>query len=195
VLEYDRPISSPTDMTKAKLLRMELVSERTDSSPTRRRSRPTPVMASSTSPTTSVGRPDKHILLRTRGPVFYLNPKGVADAGTGPDIWTDAPVEVIDRSNLPRGFGATAPQTAPAPGEDTRRAAAVADILTGHRLPPPTVTAVGLRIFLEPEKPAVATPTADAREEGLHRVQWRPPGRASGEGARQPVGGRVASRS
>ena len=167
VLEYDRPITSPTDMTKAKLLRMELVSERTDLV-----TDPPPVPPDPRNGVIHITNnqrsadPDKHLLLRTRGPVFYRNPKGVPDAGTGPDIWTDAPVEVTDRSNLPRGFGATAPQTSPAPGEDTRRAAAVADILTGHRPPPPTVTAVGLRIFLEPEKPAVAVATPTPEKKG-----------------------------
>lgn len=159
VLEYDRPISSPTDMMKAKLLRMELVSDPEFLPPDPRNG-----VIQVTNNQRSAD-PDKHLLLRTRGPLFYRNPKGVADAGTGPDVWTDAAVEITDKANLPRGFATTAPNTAPAPGDDTRRATAVADILTGTRLPPPTLTAVGLRVFLEPEKPTTV-PNSPAEKKG-----------------------------
>jgi hypothetical protein len=57
---------------------------------------------------------------------------------------------VVAKQNLPRPYGDPAPQTAPARGRDLRDdPGVVPDILAGRRLPPPTVTAVGLRVFLD----------------------------------------------
>jgi hypothetical protein len=159
VLEFDRPINGPNDMNKAKLLRMELVSD-PEFVPVDPRNDVIHITNNQRS-----ADPDKHLVLRTRGPVFYRNPKGVPDPGTGPDVWTDAPVEITDKQNLPRGYSRTAPPTAPAKGDDLRQATAVGDILTGGRLPPPTVTAVGMRIFLEPEKPSTV-PNSPAAKKG-----------------------------
>jgi membrane glycosyltransferase len=47
-------------------------------------------------------------------------------------VWTDAAVEVVDRSNLPRGYAAASPATAAARGDDLRDSAAVAEILVGR---------------------------------------------------------------
>src|SRR5205823_4916707 len=99
--------------------------------------------------------PNKHLVIRTPGPVFYRDPKANPAAG-GPDVWTDAAVEIVDRQNLPRGFSTSAPKTAENPrGEDLRDSAVVNNILIGERSPPPTVTAIGMRIYFEPEKPPV----------------------------------------
>src|SRR5205814_215317 len=95
------------------------------------------------------------LILRTVGPVFYRDPKSVAGtpAAQGPDFWTDAPVEIVDRQNLPRPIGSSAPVTVPTKSEENRNSGAIAAILNGQRLPPPTVTAIGLRVYLEPDPP------------------------------------------
>ena len=166
VLEFDRVINTPNDMNKAKLLRLELVSEPEQALPDPRRG-----IVHITHNQRSAD-PNQYLLLCTPGPVFYRDPKGVdrkanPGAADGPDIWTDAAVEIIDRQNIPRPYGAPKralpagggknprdPETAPASGEDLRDPAAVPEILAGKRLPPPTVTAVGMRIYLEPEPKA-----------------------------------------
>jgi hypothetical protein len=146
VLEFDRPISNPKDMNEAKLVRMELVSEPEHALPDPRRG-----LVHITNNQRSAD-PNHALVVRTPGPVFYRDPKGTANPGDGPDVWTDAAVEIIDRQNLPRGFAVASPPTAPARGPDLRDAAAVADILAGRRLPPPTVAAVGMRLYFEPKK-------------------------------------------
>ncbi len=144
VLEFDRVINTPNDMNRAKLLRMELVSEPEHALPDPRRG---------TVYITNNQRsddPNKFMVLRTPGPVFYRDPKNNPEGASGPDIWTDASVEIVDRQNLPRGFDAPAPATAPTRGSDLREASAVPAILAGQRLPPPTITAIGMRIFFAP---------------------------------------------
>ncbi|MCI0704240.1 MAG: hypothetical protein L0241_24545 [Planctomycetia bacterium] len=149
ILEFDRVINSPSDMNKAKLVRLELVSDPEQALPDPRRG---------TVHITNNQRsadPNKFLVLRTPGPVFYRDAKVVAGtpAAQGPDFWTDAAVEIVDRQNLPRPFDSGALATAPSKGEDTRTPAAVSEILSGERLPPPTVTAIGLRVYLEPDPP------------------------------------------
>jgi hypothetical protein len=170
VLEFDRPINGPNDMNTARLLRMELISD-PEFVPADPRNDVIHITNNQRSPD-----PDRHLVLRTRGPVFYRNPKHVTGPATGPDVWTDAAVEIIDKQNLPRGYSRGAPPTAPGKGEDLRQAAAVGDILTGARLPPPTVTAVGMRIYLEPEKPSTVPDSPAARKgsagfSGVRRVE------------------------
>ena len=98
--------------------------------------------------------PNRRLVLKTVGPVFYHDHKAEpgSPASLGPDIWTDAPVEIVDRGNIPIRPG-TREFTAPAAAELIRNPAAVADILSGQRLPPPTITAVGLRVYLEQDEP------------------------------------------
>jgi hypothetical protein len=108
----------------------------------------------------------------------------------GPDVWTDAPVEIVDRSNLPRRPGTAA---AVAPGnadEDTPHPAAVAEVLGGQRLPPPTVTAVGMRVYLEPDNRQDKTDAAArrSRSEGVSRVQRGSARRVARKGGDEPVG-------
>ncbi|MDB5308699.1 MAG: hypothetical protein JWO38_2901 [Gemmataceae bacterium] len=175
VLEFDRPVNGPGDMMgdKAKLLRMELVSE-PELNPTDPRRGTVYVTNNQRSPD-----PNKHLVLRTPGPVFYrdpkfVDPKAAPGGAAGPDIWTDAPVEIVDRQNLPRAYGAPAPPTASARGTDLRSTQAVAEILSGHHAPPPTVTGVGLRLYLEPDdKQAASAPPAKGagRVGGLRRVE------------------------
>ena len=173
VLEFDQEIKNPNDMNKAKLLRIELVSDPDQALPDPRRGR-----VHMTRNQRSAD-PNKFIVMRTQGPVFYRDPKGVdvkANPGSaeGPDIWTDAAVEVVDRQNLPRPYGAAAPRTAAADGDEMREPGAAGDVLAGRRLPPPTVTAVGMRIFLDrtPPKEPRPLPTKQEAEFGsIRRVE------------------------
>lgn len=149
VLEFDRVITNPAEMRKAKLVQLELHSDPAEALPDPRRG---------TVHITNNQRssdPNRFLILRTVGPVFYRDPKVVAGtpAAQGPDFWTDAPVEIVDRQNLPRPVGSAAPVTVPTKSEENRNSGAVAAILNGQRLPPPTVTAVGLRVYLEPDPP------------------------------------------
>ncbi|MFM8274865.1 MAG: hypothetical protein ACKODX_21385, partial [Gemmata sp.] len=150
-LEFDREIANAADMKKAKLVRLELVSasDFEDALPDPRRG-----IVHLTNNQRSAD-PNRFMVVRTVGPVFYRDPKAVVGTpdANGPDLWTDAPVEIVDRQNLPRPIGSTAPATAAAKGEESRAPGAVAAILSGQRLPPPTLTAVGLRVYLEPEPP------------------------------------------
>ena len=171
VLEFDRAIDNPNDMNRARLVKLELVSEPELALPDPRRGR-----VHITNNQRSADR-NRFLVLRTPGPVFYREPKNNPDAGTGPDVWTDAEVEVIDRANLPRGFGTAAPPTAPARGADLRDAAAVPAILAGQRLPPPTVTAIGMKIFFEPDPKTPGAKPAAKKEGGsfggLRRIELR----------------------
>lgn len=151
VLEFDKVLGGPSDMGTTNLLRIELVSE------------PNPDV---TGPDPRRGLvhivhnqrsadPNRALVVRTPGPVFYRDPKGVGPKpDAGPDIWADTAVEIVDRQNLPRPYGSPAPPTAPAGGDDLRAPGAVPKILAGMRLPPPTITAVGLRVYLDEAKPA-----------------------------------------
>jgi hypothetical protein len=147
VLEFDRVIQSPTDMNVAKLIRMELISdpEQAIPDPLKRRG-----MVHITNNQRS-GDTNRFLVLKTVGPVFYRDPKyATGPDQLGPDVWTDAAVEIVDRSNIPRRPGIDV-AVAPVSSEEVRNAPTVAAILGGHRLPPPTVTAVGMRIYLEPD--------------------------------------------
>ncbi len=150
ILEFDREITNPADMKKAKLVRLELVSDFEQALPDPRRG----VVHITNNQRSS--DPNRFLILRTVGPVFYREPKAVAGtpAAQGPDIWTDAPVEIVDRQNLPRPVGSAIPVTVPTKSEENRNRTAIAAILSGQRLPPPTVTAIGLRVYFEPEPPS-----------------------------------------
>jgi hypothetical protein len=150
VLEFDRVVQSATEMNSAKLVRLELISDPEQAVPDAyQRAGKVHVTNNQRS-----ADPNRRLVLKTVGPMFYRDPKVPPGAppATGPDIWTDAAVEIVDRSNLPRQPGEPA-ASAPATAEEVRTPAAVAAILTGKRLPPPTVTAVGLRVYLEPQNP------------------------------------------
>lgn len=148
VLEFDRVIKNPTDMNSAKLVRMELISDPELAVP---RDEPRRGVVHITNNQRSAD-PNRSLVMKTVGPVFYRDPKyATGPDQLGPDVWTDAAVEIVDRSNLPRKAGAAA-ATAPVAAEESRTPGAVVAILDGQRLPPPTVTAVGMRIYLEPDE-------------------------------------------
>ncbi|QJW93333.1 hypothetical protein [Frigoriglobus tundricola] len=148
ILEFDQVIRSPNDMQTAKLVRLELVSDFNALDDKRRGY----VVITNNQ---KVADENRQLVLRTPGPVFYRDPKVVAGRpeAQGPDLWTDGPVEIVDKQNLPRPIGVGAPITVPANAAETRTSAAVGEILSGRRAPPPTVTAVGMRVYLEPEPP------------------------------------------
>ena len=168
VLEFDQPINTPQDMKMERLVRVELITEPEQALPDPRRG-----MIHITNNQKSTD-PSKFFVLRTPGPVFYRNARHAgAKAESGPDIWTDAPVEIVNRQNIPRRREGVVPATAPVKGEQLRAEGAIPAILSGQRLPPPTVTAVGMRIFLEPEKKNEPPPPSQVakKDSGLNGVR------------------------
>lgn len=170
VLEFEKPVNTPNEMNKAKLLRVELLSEPEQDPHDPRRG-----LVHITNNQRSAD-PNQFLVLRTPGPIFYRDPKNAGPKpDSGPDIWTDAAVEIVDRRNLPRAYGAPTPPTAVAKGKDLRTREAVLDVLSGLRLPPPTATAVGMRIFLEAESKGPAGSETQAKQGagggGVRRVE------------------------
>ena len=184
ILEFDRKITNASEMRTAKLVRMELISDFEQTFEDRRRG-----TVHITNNQKSAD-PNRFLVVRTPGPVFYRDAKMAAGtpAAQGPDFWTDAPVEIVDRQNLPRQIGAGsaasaggscwlydfgAPATVAGKSEDVRTTPVVAEIIAGLRAPPPTVTGVGLRIYLEPDPPPgkPKPKKADKAGGGLHGVR------------------------
>lgn len=201
VLEFDRVITNPAEMRKAKLVQLELHSDFAEALPDPRRG----VVHLTNNQKTS--DPNRFLILRTVGPVFYRDPKMVAGtpSAQGPDFWTDAPVEIVDRQNLPRPIGSTAPVTVPTKSEENRTSGAVAAILNGQRLPPPTLSAIGMRVYLEPDpppgqpkkppKPGASPVSGVRRLEFLEQVVvnlWIDNGRSLIGGAPEPAPGQAA---
>jgi hypothetical protein len=154
-LRFDRPISSIQDIEKAKLLEIELISDADlpTSDPRRGRICMTNNQQSSD--------PDDELRIRTVGPLFYRIPE--ENALYNPDVahvWTAAAVEVVDRRNLPRMSRGIVPSVALARPEDLRRQFAIGDILLGNSLPPPTISAVGMMIYMQPSNPQLRTAKA-----------------------------------
>jgi hypothetical protein len=174
VLEFDRIITTPSDMNTAKLVRLELISDPEQAVPDAFHREGRVHITNNQRGSDS----NRYIVLRTIGPVFYVDQKAAANAagtpkqlGLGPDIWTDAFVEIVDRGNLPRRPGVAA-ATAPAAGEDVRNAEAVSEVLNWQRLPPPTLTAVGLRVYLDSNNPeGNATPKQPNDSSGFSGVR------------------------
>jgi hypothetical protein len=172
ILDFDRPVSGPADMAKAKLLRMELVSEPATDERIRLDGRTGTIHITHNQRFLD---PSKFLVVRTVGPLFYRDAKNLDPKQNtgGPDIWTDAAIEIVNRQNLPRRVptGPDHYRTFARPGEvetaqvDSnilRSPAAVFDVLEGRRLPPPTATAIGLKVFLEPPpQPGAPPPKAN----------------------------------
>ncbi len=161
VLEFDRKIETPADMNNAKLIRIELISDPEEALPD---SYKREGKVHITNNQRSID-PNRFLVMKTVGPVFYRDPKfATGPDQLGPDVWTDASIEIVDRSNVPRKPG-TAAATAPATSDEVRTPTTVAAILGGQRLPPPTVTAVGLRVYLDPDdSPKVGQPLPAAKK-------------------------------
>ncbi len=170
VIRFDRPINKVEDMFSAKVVGLELTSDPDDNAdvPTDRKDkRKGRIWISSNRKSPD---PADHVVIRTPGPVFVQLPDETTPYDPNvPQIWTAAAVEVFDRQNLPRKLRSrpvgdtrlsavreitdgVRPVAALARPEDLRKFDAVADILTGDALPPPTVVATGLKVFLTPAK-------------------------------------------
>lgn len=167
VLEFDRPVAGFAEMSKAKLLRLELVSDPEGTTEDKRRG-----FVHVTNNQRSADR-HKALVMRTPGPLFYRDPKNADRKASGPDVWTDAAIEIVDKQNLPRAYGAPAPDTATTRAKDLQEAGVVPDILAGRRYPPPTVTAVGMKVYLDDAtaaKPA-AEKKGSAGFSGVRRLE------------------------
>ncbi len=169
-LKFDRPISSIQDITdKAKLIEVELISNPDLESTDPRRGKIEIINNQR-----SADR-DDHLVIRSVGPMFYRVPDETAPYN--PDvahIWTAAAVEVIDRRNLPRTLRGTLPAVAFTRSDDLRRQSAIADILLGYALPPPTITADGMMIYLQPDnraKGAAAAPIPSPGKSNTNSVR------------------------
>jgi hypothetical protein len=196
VLKFDRPIIKVDDMFTAKVVSIELVSDPDDDPDTptakkdRRKGR---IWISHNRQSLD---PADHVVIRTTGPVYVDLPDETAPYDPNvPHIQTTALVEVFDRRNLPRKlrereiqlrqrFGtpngtwtavqelteSVPPVAALARPDDLRKPGAIADILTGATLPPPTVTARGLKVFLAPSKKAPGQPSRGASFSNVRRL-------------------------
>lgn len=146
ILEFNKPVSSLQDFReKAKLVGMELVSTPDVPSPDPRKGQ---IIITNNQRSED---PNDTLVFRTPGPLFYRAPeeKPTQAATDAPQIWTTASVEMEDRRNLPRPLRSEAPPVVPTRGDDLRSRYAVGNILMGVTLPPPTVTAEGMKIYLK----------------------------------------------
>ena len=147
-LRFDRDVTSLQDLNdKAKLVEIELISD--------------PDLISNDPRRGSIwitnnqrsADPADALVIRTAGPLFYRVPDETVPYNPEvAHVWTAAAVEIIDRRNLPRMLRGTIPTVALARPDDLRRQFAIADILLGYALPPPTVTAEGMKIYLQPDE-------------------------------------------
>ena len=115
VLEFDRKIETPADMNTAKLIRLELISDPEQAIPDTLKRRGHVHITNNQRSADS----NRFLILKTVGPMFYRDPKYAEGPDKlGPDVWTDAPIEIVDRSNLPRKAGVDA-AVAPTASEET----------------------------------------------------------------------------
>jgi hypothetical protein len=150
ILRFDRKISTLQDFhEKAKLKGIELVPnadlEGTD---------PRRGQIWITNNQRSKEENDK-IVVRTAGRVFYQVPDETAPYDPNvAHVWTADPVEVVDRRNLPltMRYDHNLPRAALARPDDLRRRGAIEGILMDRERPPPTVSAIGMQIYLKPEE-------------------------------------------
>jgi hypothetical protein len=134
ILEYDRDVRSPQDLAgKARMVGMELLSapEIPSFDPRRGQIEITNNQKSRD--------PKQHLVFRTVGPLFYKSAEYARESPNAPQVWTPAAVEVVDRKNLPRPLGSASVATSPVRSDELRSRSAIADILVGVTLPPPSV--------------------------------------------------------
>ncbi len=154
-LRFDRLVTSVQDIEKAKLMEIELISDADLPTTDPRRGR---ICITNNQQSSD---PDDELRIRTVGPLFYRIPD--ENAPYNPDVahvWTAAAVEVVDRRNLPRMIRGVVPSVALARPEDLRRQFAIGDILLGKSLPPPTISAVGMMIYMQPSNPQLRSAKA-----------------------------------
>lgn len=144
ILEFDRPVSSPQELGgKAKMIGMELLAVPDMPSVDVRRGQIV-ITNNQKSPD-----PGQFLVFRTPGPLFYRSPEHAAPSPDAPQIWTSASVEIIDKKNLPRPIRSNSSATASVSGDDLRHRQAISEILLGHTLPPPTILAEGMKVYLQ----------------------------------------------
>ena len=151
ILQFDRPVQNAQDLNgKAQLIGMELTSTPDTPSPDPRRGR---IVVTNNQRSSDSGQ---YLVFRTPGPLFYraARGKGVATSSDLPQVWSDAAVEIVDRRNLPRPLRSSTWAAVPSRGDDLRARNAVVNILVGQTLPPPTITASGIKIYLAEETSA-----------------------------------------
>ncbi len=163
-LRFDRPVAGVNDImgTKekpgAKLIGFVLESDAEELSRDLRQGR---IVVTNNQKS---ARPSDFLVFRTAGPLYYSdptagevapgNPGGAAvDPNTVAHLTTAAEVEVVDRKNLPRPLRSLDNTTGVLSGEALRAEGAVARIVLGEALPPPTITARGMKIYLTPTPP------------------------------------------
>jgi hypothetical protein len=150
ILEFDRPIASDRDMLtgKAKLIGIEF---RSNPDPHTNDPRNGRIVLSTNQRTSDPGR---FLVVKSPGPLFYRTPDHPDSANvTLPNIWTNGPVEIVNRDNLPRPLRGISLPAVPVPSDDSLSGGTVADMIAGLHTPPPTVTATGLRIFMNRSSP------------------------------------------
>ncbi len=145
LMQFDRPVTGPQDISKANLVGMELVSKPDLPTADPRRGR---IWVTSNQRSAD---PNERLLFRTPGPLFYQSADAKPQAADAPQVWTAAPTDIIDCRNLPRPLP---PGTDALPllnGDALRGRGVVADMVNGLSLPPPTMTATGMKIYLRPK--------------------------------------------
>ncbi len=145
ILEFDRPVASTQDMAnKCKMVGLQMQS--------------TPDVLSADARSGKVwvtnnqksADPGQFLVFNTVGPVYYRSPDDGPTAGPDvPQMYSNAAVEVIDKRNLPRPLRSSSTATSRVKPDDLRGTAAVAAILLGDANPPPTITAEGMKIYLD----------------------------------------------
>ena len=166
VLQFDRPVASPQDLsgkTPAKLIGMELVSVPDMPSHDVRRGQ---IWITNNQKATD---PGQFLVFRTPGPLFYRVQDAAPASQDAPQVWTTAAVEVVDKKNLPRPLRSVSTATSPVRGDEFRARNAVADVLLGVTLPPPTMTAEGMKIYLDRQDDK--TPTEKRNNTGYSGVR------------------------
>jgi hypothetical protein len=151
ILEFDRPVSGLPDLQgkqSANLIGMELIGVPDMPSHDVRRGR---IWITNNQRSDD---PAQQLVFRTPGPLYYRAPdKSAPPSPDVPQVWTAAAVEVVDKRNLPRPLRSGNTATAASAADALRGRNAVADILLGTALPPPTMTAEGMKVYLQPQDP------------------------------------------
>ncbi len=167
VLQFDRPVGGPQDISgkqQARLVGMELVSVPEMPSHDARRGQ---IWMTNNQKS---GDDGQKLVFRTRGPLYYrAQDPDAPPSPDAPQVWTTAAVEVVDRRNLPRPLRSANTATAVTKADEFRGHNAVADILLGATLPPPTMTAEGMKVYLEPQD--AKTPAGKRNSSGYSGVR------------------------
>jgi hypothetical protein len=178
ILEYDKAIRSRTEILQqqAKLVGVELIANPEAPYRDLRKGR---IIITTNQKSDDPGR---WLIVRTPGPVYYQT----ADQGKPlppdvPAVRTSAAVEIENRANIPKPLWGQRLFAVPGRGDELHAGTAIADMLFGLRAPPPTATAIGLRMYFAPEpakpgkpgeKPGVSGPNRLQRLEFGEQVQF-----------------------